>query len=88
MTTPPKPGHSGAGFGILAAIAMVSCCALPVLVAAGALASLGGLIRNPFVVLAGLALAGAAVVYAVGRRREGSACPPPVDDPDVWTAER
>lgn len=88
MTTSPNRPRPGTGLGIVAAVAMVGCCALPALIAAGALASLGGLLGNPFVVLAGLALAGAAVAYALGRRRVGSACPPPIEDPDVWKAER
>ena len=63
-------GSLAAGAAVLLA---VTCCAGPVLVAAGALGVAGGLLRSPAVLaIAALALVGA-VLYVLHRRRSGRA---------------
>ncbi|MGW5214804.1 mercury transporter [Streptomyces sp. NPDC004051] len=98
--TDRPPGHdkksSGTGTmaaGIGAAVLMVICCAGPALVAAGALAGIGGLLGNPWViatavvVLAAAAAAPAATV--VRRRRSGrDACCSPTRTEDSTKGHR
>ena len=78
MVRQPKPKRSFSSVGI-GATAMVFCCAAPALVAGGLLASLGAVVRSAVIVALGVAVVGGAVVFAVGRRRRGSACRPPTD---------
>ncbi|GHE39233.1 phage holin family protein [Streptomyces lavendulocolor] len=86
--------HSGAGtavagFGI--ALLMIACCALPVLIAAGALAGIGGALGNPWLIAAAVVLVAAAITVIVRRRRSGrdACCPPaktaenPADQEDL-----
>lgn len=65
---------SGAGFGLMAVVAMVTCCALPVLISAGVLATIGGVLRNPLVLVAAALVLGGAVAYALRRLRGNRAC--------------
>lgn len=58
--------------GKLAAVGLVVCCGLPLLISAGVLAAIGGVLRSPWVIAAGLALAVSATAYARARRRAGS----------------
>lgn len=68
---------SGAGLGVTAAVAVVACCALPALIGAGVVATIGGVLRSPLVVLVGIvALAGAVVFARRGRRRHRVGAPP------------
>lgn len=70
------PGES---FGVIGlALAMVACCALPALLAGGALATLGRFIGSPFVLLAGLAVLTAATGLVLQRRRAGSCAGDPL----------
>ncbi|MES4829864.1 hypothetical protein ABVB25_22290 [Streptomyces anthocyanicus] len=67
-----------AAAGIGAALLMIVCCAGPALIAAGALAGIGGFLGNPWVITAAVLLLVAAVTAVVLRRRAGrDACCPP-----------
>lgn len=55
----------GSGVALLAAV----CCAVPALIAAGALGVIGGWLGSPWVIAAAAALFVAAVVWTVTRRR-------------------
>ncbi len=58
----------------MAVVAMVTCCALPVLISAGVLATIGGVLRNPLVLVAAALVLGGAVAYALRRLQRGQAC--------------
>ena len=79
---------SGAGLGVMAAVALVACCALPALIGAGLLATIGGVLRNPLIILAGVVLLVGAVGYAWRRHRRGQVCAPPTTEPSVTERER
>ncbi|MGQ0826699.1 MAG: hypothetical protein ACT4OX_17020 [Actinomycetota bacterium] len=64
-----------AGVGI--ALAMVLCCAGPVLVAGGALTAVGGFFGNPLVIAVGLAVVVVAVAVVVRGRAAGAKCGEP-----------
>lgn len=77
-----KPG-GGVLLGAGAALLMVACCALlPLLVAGGTIAGIGGFLRNPWVIGAGIALLLFAVLASTKRRQHSdtgsgpSCCPP------------
>lgn len=76
-----RRGGGGLLLGAVAALLMVACCALPILVAGGAIAGVGALLRNPWVIGAGITLAVLALI-AISRRRSGGdtathgCCPP------------
>lgn len=72
--------HSGAGLGVLALVALVVCCAAPLLISAGVLAAVGAWLCNAIVIAVAAVLVGAAVFYALHRRRRGAACPPASTD--------
>jgi len=72
---------SGAGFGVMAAVALVACCALPALIGAGVLATIGGVLRNPLIIGAGIVVLAGAVGYAWRRQRRGQVCAPPTNEP-------
>lgn len=63
-----RPGGGGLLFGAGAVLLMALCCALPLLIAGGVLAGVGGLLGNPWVIGAGIALV-ALVLLVVARRR-------------------
>ncbi len=65
---------SGARFGLMAVVAMVTCCALPALISAGVLAATGGVLGNPLILAAAALVLGGAVAYAVRRLRGGQGC--------------
>ncbi|MFD4190513.1 hypothetical protein [Amycolatopsis thermoflava] len=81
-----RDNRSGLGGGLAAAglgLLMVLCCAGPALIAGGALGALGGAVRNPWLIAAGVLMVLAAVGYALlrrARRRSGQnvedCCPP------------
>lgn len=58
--------------GVLVAVAMVLlpalCCALPALLAAGALGAVGGWLRNPWVIAVAALVVGGGLVRALVRR--------------------
>ena len=62
-----NPRHSG--LGLLALVALVACCAAPLLISAGMLAAVGAWLCNAFVIALAAATAAVAVVYALYRRR-------------------
>ncbi|WP_371811951.1 hypothetical protein [Kocuria sp. TGY1127_2] len=58
---------------------MVLCCALPLLIAGGALAGVGGVLGSPWVISAGLVVVAVAVIASLRRRRRNDVqgcCPP------------
>lgn len=63
-------------------LALVLCCAAPVLIAGGALATIGGIVSNGFVIALGVLIVVGAVVFALGRRSRP--CAP--DEDSVPTA--
>ncbi|WP_071286375.1 hypothetical protein [Mycolicibacterium llatzerense] len=79
------PGTGPVLLGAAAVLAAVLCCAGPVLLTAGALAGIGGMLGNPWVIAAtGALLAAALVALALARRhtpRGDRCCPPPSSDP-------
>jgi mercuric ion transport protein len=90
-TRRPRPGPdgpSGAGLtaaGIGAALLVIVCCAGPVVLAAGALATIGAWLANPWVIAAGAALLIAALALVVRRRGEGkNACHPPAFEEEPY----
>ncbi|EWT04135.1 hypothetical protein N864_15605 [Intrasporangium chromatireducens Q5-1] len=75
-----QPGGGGLLMAAGAGLLMVACCALPALIAGGVLAGIGGFLRNPWVIGAGIALLGLAVLTTT-RRHHGpggseDCCPP------------
>jgi hypothetical protein len=81
--------RSGLGLG---GLAILACCGLKVLVLAGvalSLGSLGVVVRNVAIAVAGLAVAAAVVAYAIRRRRRcDDACAAPAPDRSVARPER
>lgn len=77
---------SGAGIGVMAAVAVVTCCALPALISAGVLATTGGVLGNPPIIAAAALVLGGAVAYALRRLRRGQGCAEP--DADAERAAR
>ncbi|WP_082981626.1 hypothetical protein [Mycolicibacterium mucogenicum] len=67
--------------GAAAVVLTALCCAGPVLIAGGALAGVGGLLDNPWVIGAGVALLVTAVVALSSRGKQGDSCCPPDSDP-------
>lgn len=69
-------GTGTVGIGVV--LLMIACCALPGLIAAGALAGLGGFVGNPWVITAAVLLAAAVIATVVRRRGSGrdGCCPP------------
>lgn len=63
-----RPGGSRLLLGAGAALLTVVCCALPVLLAAGALAGVGGFLGNPWVIGAGMTVLVLALLAATLRR--------------------
>jgi mercuric ion transport protein len=64
---------SGLGLGLFALVAMALCCALPVLVGAGALAAIGGVVGNIWVIAAAVVVAVGTLGYFASRRRANAA---------------
>ncbi|EGX54841.1 hypothetical protein SZN_35877 [Streptomyces zinciresistens K42] len=59
---------------------MIACCALPVLIAGGAIAGLGGILGNPWLIATAVVLVAAGITTIVRRRRSGrDACCPPTE---------
>lgn len=88
MPTTDRPSRrdqksSGTGkavAGIGAALLMIACCAAPALIAAGALAGIGGFLGNPWVIAIAVFFLATAVTALVRRRRSGrDACCPPTE---------
>ena len=79
--TPNNNDRPDAGvlLGAEAALLVVACCALlPLLVAGGAVAGIGGFLGSPSVIAAGVALLLLAGFVGVRRHRGGPGCCPPV----------
>lgn len=57
--------------GIGAVLLMIACCAVPLLVVGGALAGIGGLLGNPWLIAAAVVLVAAAIAVVVHCRRSG-----------------
>ncbi len=79
---------SWAGLGAMAVVAMVICCALPALIGAGVLATVGGVLGNPLVILAGVIVLAGAVAYTVRNQRRGQICAPPPAKPAATERDR
>lgn len=79
---------SAAGRGLMAAVALVVCCALPALIGAGFLATVGGVLRNPLIILAGIVVLAGAVGYAWRRRQRGQVCVPPTRERSATERDR
>lgn len=75
-----RPRPTNLATGVLAALAVVACCALPLLVSAGLLTGAGAVLRSPYLLFAGLAAAAGAAGHARRRqrRRRGLTCGAPV----------
>jgi hypothetical protein len=69
----PAESHLGLVGGIVAAFALVLCCAGSALVAGGVLSTIGGVLRNPFVIAAGVLIIVAAVAVTFRKPRNGQA---------------
>lgn len=69
---------SSRDLGLLAAVGIAACCALPLLIGAGALAAVGGALGPSAVIAVAAALAVGTVAWVARRRRMGRAdcCPP------------
>jgi hypothetical protein len=65
--------RTGAALG-LAAVAAVVCCIGPLLVAGGAIATIGGVLLNPYVVAAGVALCVISLAIGFARHRATKTC--------------
>lgn len=65
--------------GIGAAVLTIACCAAPALIAAGALAGIGGVLGNLWVIAAAVPVLAGAVTAAVRRRTRRDACCPPTE---------
>lgn len=83
MTRVPAEREGGL-FGVVAMVGVVAlpilCCAGPALVAGGALAGLGGVLRSPWLLLPALVLLSGGVALSMrrrGRRGGTTCCPPP-----------
>lgn len=63
-----RSGPGGVAAAVGAALAAVVCCALPLLVAGGALGTVGTALRNPWLITVGVVLLVTGTVY-VRRRR-------------------
>lgn len=94
-----EPTGRGLLLGAGAVLLMVACCALgPLILAGGTITGIGGLLRNPWVITAGvvlLSLAAAASIYAGVRnikRRRGKhdldCCAPARDEESIETTGR
>lgn len=68
-----QPGGIAALLGVGAALVVVACCALlPLLLAGGAIAGIGGVLRSPWAIGIGIALVVLTLVARSGRRRGGA----------------
>ncbi|KKC05008.1 hypothetical protein [Mycobacterium nebraskense] len=76
-----RPARSPTLLGAAAVLLMALCCAGPVLIAAGALAGVGGLLGNPWVIGAGVALLVTAVAAFARRGKHGDSCCSAASDP-------
>ncbi|MEO3784177.1 hypothetical protein ABGB12_12650 [Actinocorallia sp. B10E7] len=77
MSRKPTSSKTRAGLGVLAAVACAACCALPVLIAAGALSGAGAAVLADKMPMIAAVLAAAAVAvfaFAAWRRRRGPGC--------------
>lgn len=68
------PNRGDTGFGVVAAVAMIACCGLPLLLSAGVLAGAGALLRSALLVGLGLAALIGLVIWASRRARSDAAC--------------
>ena len=76
----PKGSESDPALGIGAVVAIVLCCAAPLLIAGGALGVIGGFFSNPVVITLGVILVAAAFVWGTRHlrhrgQRDGTSLP-------------
>ena len=71
-----RPRRNPVLLGAAAVLVTALCCAAPVLIAGGALAAVCGLLENPWVIGAAVALLLAAVVAFARRGQRGDHCCP------------
>ncbi|MFD4371176.1 hypothetical protein [Streptomyces sp. NPDC058486] len=73
---PSRTGTATAGTGIV--LLMIACCALPALIAAGALTGIGGALGNPWMIAIAVFFLATIVTALVRRFRSGGGdCGPP-----------
>jgi hypothetical protein len=65
-----KGSKSEPALGIGAVVAIVLCCATPLLIAGGALGAIGAFFSNPMVIVLGVALVAGAFVWATRHVRQ------------------
>lgn len=70
-----RPDGRVSPFAALLILVPILCCALPALIAAGAIGALGGFLANPWVIAVAVLLAGGVVVRALRRRAKSGGCP-------------
>lgn len=77
-TDPSKGADNHVLWGGGVAILMLACCALPILIAGGALAVFAGAVTSPWVIGVGVLILAVAVLALIQRRRSGDdgRCPP------------
>lgn len=80
---PQKPVRSPLLLGAAAVLVTALCCAGPALIAGGALAAVCGLLENPWVIRAAVAVlvAAVAVVFARRAKHDDHCCPQESDPP-------
>jgi hypothetical protein len=77
----PAQSHLGLVGGIVAAFALLLCCAGPALIAGGVLSGIGGVLNNPFVIAAGVLLMVTGIGVTLRKLLSGKAtCDPSASD--------
>ncbi|HEU5006829.1 MAG TPA: hypothetical protein VFT67_07650 [Jatrophihabitantaceae bacterium] len=72
MSEPRGPSQAGLLATLGVVVVAVLCCAGPALLAGGALAGLGGLLRNPWLIGVGAVIVVTAISLAMRRRRRAA----------------
>jgi mercuric ion transport protein len=78
-----QPGGGGLLVAAGAGLLLIACCAGPALIAGGALAGIGGFLRSPWVIAAGVLLVVVAVLAVPRRHKQDNDC----CEPDPSTNE-
>ena len=79
---------SGAGVRARAVVAVVAYCAIPVLVSAGVLATVGAVLGNRIVITAAMATVAGSVLYAPAPPGAATPCPMPERATDEQARDR